>query len=65
MTAAVLQAQDLARHYSVSRGLLSGFWGGHTSVKALNGVSFDAAAPAARWRWWANRAAARARWRAS
>jgi len=36
MAEAVLDAQGLARHYRVSRGLLRG----HATVKALNGVSF-------------------------
>ena len=35
-TAAVIEAQDLARHYRISRGLLRG----HATVKALTGVSF-------------------------
>lgn len=33
----VMAAQDLTRHYSVSRG----FGKGHATVKALNGVSFE------------------------
>ncbi|GGY07485.1 peptide ABC transporter ATP-binding protein [Paludibacterium paludis] len=33
----VMQARDLARYYTVSRGFLKG----HATVKALNGVSFD------------------------
>ncbi|HLL11220.1 MAG TPA: dipeptide ABC transporter ATP-binding protein [Rubrivivax sp.] len=37
MTEAVMQAEQLARHYRVRRGLL----GGHGVVKALNGVSFQ------------------------
>jgi dipeptide transport system ATP-binding protein len=37
MTAPVMQAVDLARHYRVSKGFLQG----HATVKALNGVSFD------------------------
>ncbi len=37
MAEPVLQAQALARHYRVSRGLLRG----HAVVKALNGVSFE------------------------
>ncbi|MEW9898911.1 peptide ABC transporter ATP-binding protein [Chitinivorax sp. PXF-14] len=36
----VLIAQDLTRHYEVSRGFLKG----HATVKALNGVSFELAA---------------------
>jgi len=36
MTAAVLQAQALTRHYRVGRGLFKG----HATVKALDGVSF-------------------------
>ena len=36
MTTAVMQAQGLARHYRVSRGLLRG----HATVKALDGVGF-------------------------
>ena len=36
MADAVLHAQDLTRHYRVSRGLLRG----HAVVRALNGVSF-------------------------
>jgi dipeptide transport system ATP-binding protein len=37
MTQTVLRALDLARHYSVSKGLLRG----QATVKALNGVSFE------------------------
>ena len=33
----VMVAQELTRHYSVSRG----FGKGHATVKALNGVSFE------------------------
>ena len=33
----LLVAQDLTRHYQVSRGFMKG----HATVKALNGVSFD------------------------
>ena len=40
MPDAVLRADQLARHYRVSRGLLRG----HSMVKALNGVSFELAA---------------------
>lgn len=36
----VLQARDLTRYYDVSQG----FFKGHATVKALNGVSFDLAA---------------------
>jgi dipeptide transport system ATP-binding protein len=36
VSTAVLQAQDLKRHYRVSRGLLRG----HATVKALDGVGF-------------------------
>jgi dipeptide transport system ATP-binding protein len=36
MTAPLLEAKDLARHYRVSRGFLKP----HATVKALNGVSF-------------------------
>jgi dipeptide transport system ATP-binding protein len=37
MAETVLRAQDLSRHYRVSRGLLRS----HAVVKALNGVTFD------------------------
>jgi len=39
MTAPLLQATDLARHYRVRRGWLRG----HTTVRALDGVSFSLA----------------------
>jgi oligopeptide/dipeptide ABC transporter ATP-binding protein len=40
MTATLLEAKDLARHYRVSRGFLKP----HATVKALNGVSFSLSA---------------------
>jgi dipeptide transport system ATP-binding protein len=40
MTAPLLEAKDLARHYRVSRGFLKP----HATVKALNGVSFSLSA---------------------
>ena len=40
MNETVLQAQALARHYRVSRGLIAGLMRKHATVKALDGVSF-------------------------
>jgi dipeptide transport system ATP-binding protein len=54
----VVQAAGAARHYRVRRGLFAA----PATVQALDGVSFDVhsgrTSPS-----WANRAAARARWR--
>ena len=41
MVETVLRAQDLSRHYRVSRGWLGDLTRGHAVVKALNGVTFE------------------------
>ena len=54
------RSRRLAKHYPVSQGFLKP----PALLRALDGVSFRARTPAARSRWSASRAAARARWRA-
>jgi dipeptide transport system ATP-binding protein len=60
MSEILLEARGLARHYPVR----AHWWQKPRLLKALDGVSFRCG-PAARWRWWASRAAASPRWRAS
>ena len=52
---ALLEVEDLTRHFNVKRGLVFGKTVG--VVRAVDGISFSSTA-ARRWRWWASPAAA-------
>jgi hypothetical protein len=52
-------AEGLVKHFPIRRGLLSRVSG---QVQAVDGVDLQLSAPATRWAWSANRAAASRRW---